>query len=357
MTHEPMPPTPTPASLGYRMPAEWEPHRATWIAWPHRQDDWPGKFDPVPWAYVEIVRHLHRAERVRLVAQEQDGPRAMLDRAGIDLSRIDFLSFPTDRVWLRDSGALFLLDGAGKLAATDWRFNAWAKYDDWQADDALGRVMALWLKVPCWQPSAGGKRIVLEGGAIDTDGEGLLLATEECLLDAVQARNPGLGKASLEQALRDYLGVREVVWLGRGIAGDDTHGHIDDITRFVGPRSVVTAIEEDKGDANHEPLRENLERLRAFRDAQGRGLEIATIPMPSPLCFDGQRLPASYANFYVANGRVLVPTFNDAADRHALGVLAGLFPGREVIGIHAVDLVWGLGTLHCLSQQEPVPAG
>jgi agmatine deiminase len=351
-----MPPTPTPAELGYRMPAEWSPHRATWVAWPHQRDDWPDKFEPVPWVYVEIVRHLHRAERVRLIVADgqEDEARGMLGRAGVVLDRVDFLHFATDRVWLRDSGAILLQHPEGKLAATDWHFNAWAKYDNWHNDDKIAGLMAAWLKVPSWQPTIDGRRVVLEGGSIDVDGEGLLVTTEECLLDTVQARNPGVTREQLERVLADHLGVRRVIWLNKGIAGDDTHGHVDDITRFVAPRAVVTAIEPDRGDYNHEPLRENLERLRAFRDEQGRGLEIVELPMPAPLVFDGQRLPASYANFYIANGRVLVPTFNDPMDRHALNVLAGVFPGREVVGIHAVDLVWGLGTLHCLSQQEPV---
>jgi agmatine deiminase len=337
------------------MPAEWAPHRATWLAWPHQRDDWPGKFEPIPWVFAEIVRHLHRGERVRLVAmpEEEAEAREVLTRCAIDLSRIDFLPFPTDRVWLRDSGATLVKGGDGRLAAIDWHFNAWAKYDNWQNDDQLAGSMARWLDLPCWQPAIEGRRVVLEGGSIDVDGEGLLLTTEECLLDAVQARNPGLDRPEVEQALKDHLGAREVVWLGRGIVGDDTHGHIDDIARFVAPRSVVACVEDDPADANHEPLRENLERLRAFRDSEGRRLEVVELPMPAPITLDGQRLPASYANFYVTNGRVLVPTFNDPRDRHALNRLAELFPGREVVGIHAVDLVWGLGTLHCLTQQEP----
>ncbi|MGL4550016.1 MAG: agmatine deiminase family protein [Gemmataceae bacterium] len=338
----------------FRMPAEWEPHRATWLAWPHQRDDWPGKFEPVPWVYTEIVRHLTRGERVCIAATEEVASEAAeaLSRAGIDPARVELLPFPTDRVWTRDSGPTFVRDGAA-LVALDWHFNAWAKYDNWHDDDDLPRRVADHLGVERVQPSAAGRRLVLEGGSIDVDGDGLLLTTEECLLSDVQARNPGLSRGQIEAAFREYLGVRDVVWLNRGIAGDDTHGHVDDCTRFVSPRAVLTAVEDDAGDANHEPLRENLERLRAFRDGQGRRLEVRTLPMPSPLEFDGQRLPASYANFYVANGRVLVPTFNDPRDREALGVIAGAFPGREVVGVHAVDLVWGLGTLHCLTQQEP----
>lgn len=341
----------------FRMPAEWEPHRATWLAWPHQRDDWPGKFEPVPWVYTEIVRHLTRGERVCIAAVEEVASEAaeMLARAGVDADRVELLPFPTDRVWTRDSGPIFVRDGAD-LIALDWHFNAWAKYDNWHDDDELPRRVADHLGVERVQPYAGRRRVVLEGGSIDVDGDGLLLTTEECLLSDVQARNPGLTREQLEGVFREYLGVREVVWLNRGICGDDTHGHVDDIARFVAPRTVVAAVENDRGDANHEPLAENLERLWAFRDGQGRRLEVIELPMPSPLAFDGQRLPASYANFYVANGRVLVPTFNDARDREALAVIARAFPGREVVGIHAVDLVWGLGTLHCLSQQEPAVA-
>jgi agmatine deiminase len=338
------------------MPAEWGPHEATWIAWPHQRDDWPGKFAPVPWAFVEVVRHLHRGERVRILVNDGDverRARKMLLRAGVDLTQIDFFPFPTDRAWVRDSAALFVQDDAGRLGALDWHFNAWAKYDNWQHDDALPGLIAAARGLPCWRPEAHGRRVVLEGGSIDVNGAGLLLTTEECLLSPVQARNPGLTREQLEQVLADYLGVRKVLWLGRGIAGDDTHGHVDDLARFVGPRAVVAAVEDDPGDVNYEPLRENRERLRCMTDLDGRPLEVSTLPMPAPLFFDGQRLPASYANFYIANDRVLVPTFNDPNDRHALGVVAGLFPGRAVVGIHALDLVWGLGTLHCLTQQEP----
>jgi agmatine deiminase len=350
-----LPNDPTPARLGYRLPAEWEPHSATWIAWPHQQADWPDRFEPIPWVYVEIVRHLHTSERVRIVAlpDVQGLAREQLMRAGVDLSRVDFLPFATDRVWLRDSGAMLLRDGAGRRAALDWHFNGWAKYDNWHNDNALAGRMADFLALPRWQPTLAGKRLVLEGGAIDGNGAGLLLTTEECLLSEVQARNPGLGRVEVERFLCDYLGVRKILWLHRGIVGDDTHGHIDDLTRFVGPRTVVTALEDDVNDANYDLLRENYDRLQHMTDLEGRPLEIVTLPMPAPLVFDGQRLPASYANFYIGNRVVLVPTFNDPKDRQALNVLAELFPGRTVVGIHAVELVWGLGTLHCLTQQEP----
>jgi agmatine deiminase len=345
-----------PAQLGFRMPAEWEPHEATWIAWPHEREDWPGKFGPIPWVYAEIVRHLSQSERVRICVNDaslEGRARRTLNKAGADLDQVEFYRFPTDRVWTRDSAAIFIKDAAGEVAVTDWRFNAWAKYDNWQRDDALPGLIADALGMHRWQPDVRGQRVVLEGGSIDVNGAGLLLTTEECLLSPVQARNPGLSREELERVLADYLGVRKVLWLNRGVAGDDTHGHVDDLARFVGPRTVVTVIEEDVADANYEPLRENLERLSGMTDLDGRSLEVVTLPMPAPLSFTGQRLPTSYANFYVANDRVLVPTFNDANDRLALGVLAELFLDRKVVGIHAVDLVWGLGTLHCLTQQQP----
>src|SRR4051812_14247721 len=276
----------------FRMPAEWEPHRATWIAWPHQRDDWPGKFEPVPWVYTEIVRHLTRGEQVGIAAVEEVAVEAseMLGRAGVDMGRVDWLPFPTDRVWTRDSGPTFVRDGPA-LVALDWHFNAWAKYDNWHDDDRLPGHIADQIGVECVQPRLDGRRVVLEGGSIDVDGEGLLLTTEECLLSDVQARNPGLSREEVEAVLCDYLGARKVLWLGRGIAGDDTHGHIDDLARFVGPRTVVTVVEDDAGDANHDPLRENLERLRGMTDLEGRPLEVVTLPMPAPLYFDGQRLP------------------------------------------------------------------
>jgi agmatine deiminase len=341
--------------MGYRMPAEWEPHAAVWIAWPHQRDDWPDRFEPIPWVYVEIVRALHRFEEVRILAlpAEEAQARTMLSRAGVDLGRVRFLPFATDRVWLRDSAGIFIRDTAGARAILDWHFNAWAKYDNWQHDDALPAQIAGHLGLPRWVPQKHVRSVVLEGGSIDVNGAGLLLTTEECLLSPVQARNPGLSRTDVEQVLCDSLGVQRVLWLNRGIAGDDTHGHVDDLARFVGPRTVVTVVEDDAGEVNYESLRENLERLCGMTDLDGAPLEVVTLPMPAPFVFDSQRLPASYANFYIANSAVLVPTFNDANDRRALATLAELFTGREVIGIHAGELVWGLGTLHCLTQQEP----
>jgi len=335
----------TPHALGFRMPAEWEPHEATWIAWPHNRDDWPGRFAPIPWVYGEIVRKLARVERVRILVEDGDhreGARRVLKKIGADLDAVEFFAYPTDRVWTRDYGPLFVRNTRGQVAITNWQFNGWAKYDNWKNDNAVTAQIARCLKMRAWRPD-----LVLEGGSLDVNGRGLLLTTEECLLSPVQARNPGLSRREIERALRDYLGARRVIWLRNGIAGDDTHGHIDDLARFVAPDTVVIAAEEDKSNANYEPLRENLRLLRA------QPLRVVKLPMPRPLIFAGQRLPASYANFYIANKLVLVPTFNDPSDRVALATLVRLFPDREVAGIHATELVWGLGTLHCRTQQQP----
>lgn len=343
-------------TAGYRMPAEWEPHAATWLGWPHNRSDWPGKFATIPWVYGEIVRKIVRGERARVLvnsAAHQAGARRILAQAGVALKQIDFLRVPTNRGWTRDFGPLFVRGPAG-LAIARFRFNAWAKYKDWKRDDQVPPRAAKRLALPLVEPQVRGRDVVLEGGSIDVNGRGTLLTTEECLLDpAVQVRNPGLSRADLEAVLRDALGATNVLWLGRGIAGDDTHGHVDDLCRFVNPRTVVLCREQDPRDENYRPLAENRERLQGMRLEDGSRIEVVDLPMPAPLVFDGVRLPASYANFYIANAAVLVPTFNDPNDRLALGILAELIPDRPVVGIHAVDLVWGLGTLHCLTQQEP----
>jgi agmatine deiminase len=352
--------TATPAALGFRMPAEWEPHAATWLAWPHEKTDWPGKFPAIPLVYADIVRRLSLHERVRLEVRgqrEEKDVRRLLRRAGVDLAQVDFFSFPTNRSWTRDHGPLFLKHPDGEVALAHFRFNGWAKYENHKQDAAVPDRIARAQKRRQWKPRArfGGKLqdVVLEGGSIDVNGKGTLLTTEECLLSPIQARNPGLSKKALEALFLDYLGVRKVLWLGEGIVGDDTHGHVDDVARFVDETTVVLATEHDTADANHARLKDNQKRLSSMTDADGRPLRVVPLPMPKPLVWDGQRLPASYANFYVANRLVLVPTFNDASDRVALGTLARLFPTREVVGIHALDLVLGLGTLHCMTQQEP----
>ena len=356
-----LPSAATPRELGYIMAAEWERHEATWLAWPHNPEDWPGKFQAIPWVYAEIVRLLAVRERVHILVNDAkaDGrARGILERAGAHLDRMSFHVWPTNRGWTRDSGPIFVRNAEGKVAITNWHFNAWAKYADWQLDDQVPGRAAVLLGLPEWKPAvelADGsrRRLVLEGGSIDTNGQGVLLTTEECLLSEAQERNPGVGREKLEQAFHDFLGIDQVIWLGRGVAGDDTHGHVDDISRFVGDVTIVTAVEPNTKDPNHEPLAENLERLKAARTLDGKQFTLVELPLPRPVIFRGQRLPASYANFYIANGLVLVPTFHDPNDRVALNILAEVFPGREVIGIHSVDLVWGLGTLHCMTQQQP----
>jgi agmatine deiminase len=349
----------TPQLLGYHMPAEWEPHEATWIGWPHNLTDWPGRFAPIPWVYSEIVRKLSLGETVRILVNSKSHEaraRRVLSRAGIDLTRVEFFRFPTDRGWTRDFGPVFVKRTAppAKVAIIRFRFNAWAKYPEWHKDDAIPQRAAQALKLRVLQARAGKRDFVLEGGGIDVNGRGTLLTTEECLLDPkIQVRNPGLNKEKIEAALSENLGVRNVLWLGRGIAGDDTHGHVDDLCRFVNSKTVVLCSEDDPGDPNYVVLQENRERLEGMRLEDGSRIEVVPLPMPSPVYFEGQRLPASYANFYIANSAVLVPTFNDPKDRIALGRLAELFADRPVVGIHAVDLVWGLGTLHCLTQQQP----
>jgi agmatine deiminase len=356
----------SPAQLGYRMPAEWEPHAATWIAWPHNRDDWPGKFAPIPWVYAEIVRHLSRVEPVKiLVLGRRHRVRAAdcLDASGVDPGRVEFVKAKSDRSWVRDSGPTFVVtdrpdvDETERVGLIDWRFTGWAKYDDHRRDDRLPRRLARRLGCKRWvaryQAGDHTVRIVLEGGAIDVNGRGTLLTTEECLLSPIQARNPRLDRGALERVLADYLAARHVIWLERGIVGDDTHGHVDDLARFVDPRTVVAAVATRESDSNFLPLNQNWRRLRAARDQDGEPLRVVALPMPEPIQYRGQRLPASYANFYIANDLVLVPTFNDPADRAALDLLAELFPDRTVVGIHAVDLVLGLGTLHCLTQQQP----
>lgn len=353
---------PTPRELGYRMPAEWERHTATWIGWPQNRSDWPGKFGPIPWVYADIVRHLARVEDVNIIlrnagvkAQAQD----VLRRSHADLKRVKFHVWPTNRGWTRDSGPIFLVRESeeDRVAAINWRFNAWAKYSNWKQDNQLPERICRKLKLKQFTPIVERKgkpyRVVLEGGSIDVNGQGLMLTTEECLLSKVQQRNPGLSQKDLEQIFADYLGIEKVIWLDRGIVGDDTHGHVDDISRFVSPDTVLTAVERSRGDANHEPLQENLRRLRAATDVQGRKLQVIELPLPRPVVFQKQRLPASYANFYIANHLVLVPTFNDPNDRIALNIIAGVMPKHEVVGIHCGDFIWGLGAIHCATQQQP----
>jgi agmatine deiminase len=351
------------APPGLRMPAEWEAHRATWISWPHHEPDWPGKLGPIPWVYAEIARVLSLHERVEILCHTADvrgDARDALEAHGVRLDRAGLHVVPTDRVWLRDSAPSGVIDPSGRVALANWAFNAWAKYPNWRQDAKVGEAIASITGLPRYEPRRpdNGERLVLEGGGIEVNGQGLLLVTEEWLLSDVQVRNPGLTREGYERAFRDWLGVGRTIWLGEGCVGDDTHGHIDDVARFVAPDTVVLAVEEDPADDNHERSIDNLRRLQSASRETGIGpLRVVQLPFPRPVVMNGERLPASYANFYVANGVVLVPTFNDASDRLALKILADLMPSHQVIGIHAVDLVWGLGTLHCLTQQEPLGRG
>ena len=352
------PPTPikTPHALGFRMPAEWEPHEATWLGWPHEVTDWPGKFAPIPWAFAEIVRHLSQVERVYLLVEDRTAEsrvRSILKNSGANLGAVDFFRVPTNRGWMRDSGPICVRNEAGEVAYNHFAFNGWAKYSNHKKDAAVVAKANLKLNRRIWQPVHNGRRVVLEGGSIEVNGRGTLLTTEECLLTKVQERNPGFTKDDYAQVFREYVGATNILWLKNGIAGDDTHGHVDDLARFVNPSTVVTIVEDDPRDANFAPLQENLALLKMMKDQDGRALRVETLPMPAPVYFEDFRLPASYANFYIVNKIVLVPTFNDSNDRAALNILAGLFPDREVVGIACRDLVLGLGTIHCMTQQQP----
>ncbi len=343
--------------MHYRLPAEWEPHEATWIAWPHHEPDWPGKLAPIPWVYAEITRVLAQHERIEILCHDEqvrDDAKAALDAHDVHGNyRLHVVR--NDRVWLRDSGPTGVVDENGKVVLMNWAFNAWAKYPNFEWDAKVGEAVASITGLPRVEPKRpdNGQRVVLEGGGIETDGEGTMLVTEEWLLSDVQVRNPGLTREGYERVFRDALGIRETIWLGEGCVGDDTHGHIDDIARFTSPGTIVLAYEQDPADdENHRRSIDNWDRLQFAGAADGR-LRVVKLPYPRPVIMNGERLPASYANFYIANGVVIVPTFNDRNDRVAMNTLSELFPDRHVVGIHAVDLVWGLGTLHCLSQQQP----
>lgn len=340
----------------YRLPAEWEKHEATWIGWPANKEDWPGKFTPIPWVYGEIVRYISREEKVRIIVQSkthQQKALNVLNSVHANLSNVEFFFLKTDRNWLRDAGPQFVKDEKGNTIVVNFKFNAWAKYDNYKLDAKIPSMISDKLNLKRIVAMHKNKEVVLEGGSIDYNGTGTIITTEECLLDEeTQVRNPRFSKKDYEDVFRKYLGVTNVIWLGKGIAGDDTHGHVDDITRFVNKNTIVTVIETKANDENYIPLMENRERLEDAKLENGSVPEIIELPMPSPVIFKGQRLPASYANFYISNYAVLVPTFNDPNDKIALGILSELFEDRPVIGIHAVDLVWGLGTLHCLTHEQ-----
>jgi agmatine deiminase len=351
--------TVTPAGLGFSMPAEWDQHEATWLAWPHHEADWPGKMETVRWVYGEMTRKISPGETVYLLVRdpvEQKQAASYLQRVGCDLKRVRFVVHPTNRGWMRDSGPIFVRRKQPKpgTAIVHFHFNAWARHDDWQKDRRVPETAARRLRKRLFHAESGGRLFVLEGGGIEVNGRGTLLTTEECYLHpSIQVRNPGLTRQQYEEAFRKYLGATNVCWLRKGPAGDDTHGHVDDICRFVNRKTLVLIRETNRRDINYRPLAENWERIRDLRLEDGARPEIVPLPMPAPLHFNGNRLPASYANFYICNACVMVPTFNDPNDRVALGILAELFKDRPVVGIHAVDLVLGSGSLHCLSQQQP----
>ncbi len=355
----------SPAALGYRHPAEWEPHEATWLAWPHNRGDWAGKLSTIPWAYAEIIRKLTPGERARVLvnsAQHKARATRVLTRADVDLARVEFLLIPTDRAWCRDYGPIFLARERPDpgLAIARFRFNAWTRYRAFERDDRVAEEVARRFKLPIFDASQRNGRFVLEGGSVDVNGRGTLITTEQCLLSrGPRARNPGLSRDETETVLRNTLGVTEIVWLARGLAGDDTDGHVDNICRFVDARTVVLCREAHADDPNYRTLEENRERLEEMRLEDGGRPDLVSLPMPRPLTFGGEWLPAGYANFYIANAAVLVPTFNDPSDRVALGILGELIRDRPVIGIHAVDLVLGLGGIHCLTREQPalVPLG
>ena len=343
----------------YRMPAEWEPHEATWIGWPHNLTDWPGKFAPIPWVFAEMARRMSPGETVRILVESkshEQNARRILAKAGVDLSRVEFFRIPTDRGWTRDSGPMFVRSiHNNRTVIVRYRFNAWAKYPNWKKDTLMPGKASKMLRKEVIEAVHEGRHVVLEGGSIDVNGSGSLVTTEECLLDSrTQVRNPGFLKSDYEKVFRRYTGVTNVLWLNKGIVGDDTHGHVDDLCRFVKRNTAVLSSEKNSSDANYVHLKENRERLEGMRLEDGSKIQVVELPMPEPLFYDGQRLPASYANFYIANAAVIVPTFNDPNDRIALGILSELITDRPVVGIHAVDLVLGFGTLHCLTQQQPL---
>ncbi|HEY1171240.1 MAG TPA: agmatine deiminase family protein [Verrucomicrobiae bacterium] len=344
----------TPAQLGYRMPAEWEQHTGTWFSWPRPEGiSFPDKYDTVPPVYAELIKHLVKVEDVNINvwhAEMEAWVRGLLKDNGTPLERVKFHHFPTYEPWCRDHGPIFLVrDQGGKheRAIVDWAYNAWGgKYPPFDLDDAVPQHVAKLRGLPLFSPN-----IVMEGGALDVNGKGTLLTTEACLLNP--NRNPDLSKEQIEQYLKDYLSVTNILWLGDGIVGDDTDGHVDDLTRFVNPTTVVTIVEEDPQDENYHLLQENLKRLQTMKDQDGRPLRVVELPMPGLVEFDGQRLPASYANFYIANGIVLVPTYRHKNDQKAIDILQREMPSHKVIGVDSTELIWGLGSFHCISQQEP----
>jgi agmatine deiminase len=342
----------------YTLPAEWEKHEATWIGWPNNKEDWPGKFSPIPWVYGEIVRKISQGEIVRILVEDGSHEKKavkVLKAINVDLNKVEFYKINTDRNWLRDAGPQFVKNNEEGITLIHFKFNGWAKYENYKKDRHIPGFISKKLKLPLIEAYLNDHHVVLEGGAIDINGKGTLITTEECFMDSkVQVRNKDFTKHDYKEIFSKYLGINNVIWLGNGIKGDDTHGHVDDLCRFVNKNTLLLASEENEKDDNFIPLKENYERLQDAMLEDGSKPQIVKLPMPSPVIFKGERLPASYANFYISNNAVLVPTFNDPKDREALRIISEFFPDREVVGIHAVDLVWGLGTLHCLTHEQPL---
>ena len=339
-----------------RFPAEWEKQQGILLSFPHNGNDWPGKYEAIQWAFVELIKKISAFEEVILVVSDEKLKAkviGMLEIAEVNTEAISFIIHKTNRSWMRDSGPIIVKNGTQK-EALDFNFNGWAKYNNYQLDKWVPRMVAKFLNIPVQQVTYKGKPVIVEGGAIETNGKGTLITSEECLMHpTIQVRNQNFTKEDYEAVFKEFLGITNIIWLGNGIEGDDTHGHIDDLCRFVNENTVVTIVESDKKDDNYKPLQDNLKRLQNAKLENGKPLNIVELPMPKRIYFDGIVLPASYANFLILNKSVLVPTFNDSNDRVALNILADCFPNREIIGISAIDLIWGFGTLHCLSQQIP----
>ena len=347
-----------PIELGYRIPAEWEKHEATWLGWPHNKEDWPGKIAPIYWVYGEIAKKISEGENVHIIVESKEHQQKamkVLNDIGADLNNIKFFVLKTDRGWMRDSGPAFLKKDSGEISLVNFKFNGWAKYSNYKKDEKLPAFISKKFDLQRFIPFHSGRQVCLEGGSIDINGKGTLITTEECLMDAeIQVRNPGFTKKDYEDVFRKYIGITNVLWFGAGIAGDDTHGHVDDLCRFVNEDTVVLVQEKNTSDSNYKALKENYERAESMLLENGSKLNIIYLPMPDSVIFRGERLPASYANFYISNKYVLVPTFNDPKDRIALGILSELFKDRIVAGIHSGDLIWGLGTIHCLTHEQPL---
>ena len=340
-----------------RFPAEWEKQQGILLCFPHNGNDWPGKYEAIQWAFVEFIKKVAEVEEVILVVASEKlklKVNGLLETAHVKISNVSYIIHKTNRSWMRDSGPIIVQNG-NRREALNFNFNGWAKYTNYQLDKHVPKQVSDFLKIPLTQAMYKGKPVIVEGGAIDVNGKGTLLTSEECLLHpTVQIRNAKFTKEDYEAVFKEYLGITNVIWLGDGIEGDDTHGHIDDLCRFVNENTIITVVEDDKNDNNYVPLQDNLKRLQQAKLENGESPKIVKLPMPKRLDFDGIRIPASYANFLILNKCVLVPTFNDSKDRTALNIIAECFPEREIIGISAIDLIWGFGTLHCLSQQIPI---